>query len=315
VYNLRKLAKKINTNIPLKYDESMAVHCSFKVGGPADLYAAPHTPADLTELYSLCIGEGIPFFVLGDGANILISDAGFRGVVIDMKNMQGIHREGFLVSALAGTHLSQVSEEAANWGLAGLESFSSMPGSVGGSIWMNARCYGVSLSEVLEYADIVDEDLKEKRIKISREDFGYKRSPFQAIKGIILRGGFRLSKGNISMLKSTMAACRKDRERKGHFLYPSAGSVFKNNRAFGIPAGRIIDSLGLKGYRIGGAMVSEAHANIIVNMGNATAHDIWKLVKLIKERVKEAFGFVLEEEIIPIGEWAISDKKEAEHVG
>jgi UDP-N-acetylmuramate dehydrogenase len=259
--------------------------------------------AQLIRILSVCFDEAIPFFPLGEGANILVADRGIDGVVIDMSRIDGIEQKAGLVEAGAGTPLTRVTEYAAETGLAGLENFYSMPGSVGGSIWMNARCYGISLSEVIEYVDILDKDLKERRVRIRREDFGYKQSPFQESGDIILRGGFRLKRGDPSSLKAKMGEFKRDREKKGHFFYPSAGSVFKNDPAFGMPTGQLVDSLGLKGLALGDARVSEAHANIIVNCGSASARDVRSLIELVQSRVQEKYGFRLKEELLYVGRW------------
>jgi UDP-N-acetylmuramate dehydrogenase len=301
VHNLRKTGEKIN--IPLLPGEPMAEHCSFRVGGPAELFAAPRSAGDARKLFVLCREEGIPCFLLGEGANILVSDRGIRGVVMSTGNLRGIRRSGSTVECLAGTPMSEVSERAADWDLAGLETFYSMPGSVGGSIWINARCYEVSLSESLQYVDIVDASGEEIRVAVDEGEFSYKRSPFQSMEALILAGGFRLVPGDGSASRRRMGQLRRDREQKGHFLHPCAGSFFKNNRDFGMPTGKIIDALGLRGLRVGGAMVSEAHANIIVNTGDATADQIWRLAQEVKRRVRDAYGFVLEEEIIRVGDW------------
>jgi UDP-N-acetylmuramate dehydrogenase len=303
VLNLKKLTKKINIRSPLRFDEPMARHTSFKVGGPADLYISPRTQEDLTAVYSLCLKENIPHFLLGAGANILVSDRGIRGIVIDTHLLRGIGREETLLTAWAGTEMSRVSEVAAHMGLAGLESFFSMPGSVGGSIWINARCYESSLSDVLEFVEILDNDLEKKRTPTNKGEFGYKKSPFQNRELAILKGGFRLKDGSKRKLRRRMRQIRQDRGRKGHFLYPSAGSFFKNNRSFGMPSGKLIDSLGLKGQCVGGARVSDRHANIIVNTGSATASDILELSEIVRTRVADRYGYELEREIILVGEW------------
>ena len=295
--------KKINIRAPIMFDEPMAKHTSFRIGGPADLFVSPLTEGDLVQVLSQCFSRELPFFTLGEGANILVSDRGIDGIVIDMSRLNGIEVDGPSIRAMAGTPLSRVAETAAEIGLAGLETFYTMPGSVGGSVWMNARCYGVSLSEVLDFVDIVDIDLQPKRLRASGEQFDYKKSPFQSMKAVIVAAGFRLEPGNGPLLYSKMAEYNKDRQRKGHFLYPSAGSIFKNNPSLGMPSGKIIDSLNLRGFAYRGASISEAHANIIINTGSATGRDVKTLIDIVKERVKEAYGFALEEEILYVGRW------------
>ena len=315
MYNLRELEKKINIPSPILLKESMAKHTSFKIGGPADLYVCPRSTDELIRVLSVCIDEKIPFFPLGEGANILVSDEGIDGVVIDMCRLGSIEREGTLLEAGAGTPLSRVSERAAEEGLAGLETFYTMPGSVGGSIWMNARCYGISLSDVLAYVDILDNNLRQIRVKVRREEFEYKKSPFQNTGDIIVGGGFRLMRGDSHSLKTAMREFKRDREKKGHFHYPCAGSVFKNDPAFGMPSGKLVDSLGLRGYALGDANVSEAHANIVVNSGNATAGDVRNLIKLLQKQVKEKYGFLLKEEILYVGRWDEDEEENHERIG
>ena len=303
MYNIKKSLAKINIDAPLYFDEPMAGHTSFKIGGPADLYVAPRTEIELARIYSLCKTDGIPAFLLGDGANILVSDRGIAGVVIAMERFRGRSRDGNLMMAQAGLSMSRVAEQAANSGLSGLEAFYAMPGSVGGSIWMNARCYGTSVSDVLEFTDILGDDGRRRRIDVVRSSFAYKKSPFQDMHAIILQGGFRLEPAPAEDLSVKMAEYRSDREKKGHFLYPCAGSTFKNNRRFGMPTGKLIDSLGMKGLSYCGAKISDTHANIIINTGDATADDVKQLVDIVKNKVEQAYGFVLEEEILYIGRW------------
>jgi UDP-N-acetylmuramate dehydrogenase len=303
VYNIRKAFGKINIEAPLLFDEPMAEHTSFRVGGPADLYVEPRTPEEAVCIYAVCREERIPCFPLGEGANILVSDRGIDGVVLSTKTLRGIRRRGNALAVMAGTAMSRAAEKAAESGLAGLETFYSMPGSVGGSVWINARCYGVSVSDRLYSVEIVEAGPRRQSHRVDPSRFGYKKSPFQAMEALILKATFRLEPDGGNELRAKMEAYRADREAKGHFLYPCAGSVFKNDRAFGKPTGKIIDSLGLKGTRLGGAMVSEAHANIIVNTGSASAREIRDLARLVKGRVRAAYGYVLEEEIIPVGRW------------
>ncbi len=300
---LRELVKKINIEGSVRYRESLALHTTYRVGGPADLYVEPRSAEEARSLSLAARSLELPRFVLGGGANILVSDRGIRGLVLATGGLSDVVVEGDRVTAGAGAGMSAVSERAAQAGLAGLDFIYSMPGSVGGALWMNARCYGSSISEVLEWADILDENDQVARIPARAEDFAYKVSPFQRRNVVILRAGFRLRRDDPARIRARMEEHRADRERKGHFCGPSAGSVFKNNPAFGSPSGKIIDSLGLRGERIGGAKVSDLHANIIVNAGGATAEDIDRLTRHIARRVKAELGFELEREVIPVGEW------------
>jgi UDP-N-acetylmuramate dehydrogenase len=287
----------------LEEDELLAGHTSFRLGGPADLFAAPRTPEEVGRIVTLCARESVPCFVLGGGTNILVSDKGVRGVVIDLTLLGGLQAEGSLITALGGTPVSALSEFALSRGLAGMEFAYSLPGSVGGAVWMNARCYEREVSDVLEFVDYVDPDFGQRRLAMRRDEWDYKVSPFQGMRGVILRAGFRLAPGNPRQVEDRMQEHRQDREKKGHFLFPCAGSVFKNNRAFGAPTGVIVDSLGMKGRRIGGAQVATFHGNIIVNTGGATARDVLALIELVEDEVRRRLGFHLEREVLLVGEW------------
>ncbi|MBA7685997.1 UDP-N-acetylenolpyruvoylglucosamine reductase [subsurface metagenome] len=287
--------------------EPMNRHTSFQIGGPADLLIRPKDLDELSMVFVLLSQERIPYFILGAGANILVSDKGIRGAVIDMSELKGFaldnDGERHTLSAMAGTTVNEVCREALRLSLSGLEFLYSMPGSIGGSIWMNARCYGSSISEVLNWVEVLGEKGALRRIKPDSRSFGYKRSPFQGKKVLIYRGAFHLQPGESKDIGQKMIRFEQDRERKGHFLFPCAGSIFKNNRAFGDPTGKIIDSLGLKGYSIGAARISELQANIIVNTGNAKAAEVLELIKFIEEKVNSKLGFVLEREVLMVGEW------------
>ena len=285
-------------------DEPMSAHSSFRIGGPADLYVVPENAGEAAEVLRVCAQESVAWFLLGGGTNILVADPGIRGVVVDTSRLTGMRAEGSLVVAQGGTPVSGVAEFALAQGLSGMEFAYSLPGSVGGAVWMNARCYGAEMSEVLEYVDYLGPDLARHRYTMDRGDWGYKRSPFQGERRLILEAGFRLATGEHGGMQARMMSYRADRERKGHFLHPCAGSIFKNDRAFGAPTGQIIDSLGLKGTRIGGAQVAPFHGNIVINTGNARASEVRALIELVENEVRTRLGFELEREVILAGDWA-----------
>ena len=285
----------------------MSLHTSFRIGGPADVFVTPRSTEELAAAYKLLNEQEVPAFILGAGANILVADRGIRGAVIDMSGFQGCTLSqpghGGILEAWAGTPISDVSTHALDHGLSGLEFIYSMPGSVGGSVWMNARCYGRSISEVLSRVEVLNEEGTITDLEVDREQFSYKRSPFQHSRALILRASFSLTPGDRKQMEERMLSIKQDREEKGHFLHPCAGSIFKNNRAFGRPTGMLIDSLGLKGASIGDARVSKLHGNIIVNAGNARGEDVLELILLLETKVREAFGFELEREILLVGQW------------
>jgi len=305
----------------------MSRHTSFRIGGPADALVRPRTPEELGRLLPALQTEGIPWFVLGDGANILVSDRGIRGVVLDLTGLRGVQRaeprgQHAALEAWAGTPMSDVSEFAAGQALSGLEFIYSMPGSVGGSVWMNARCYERSVCEALREVQYLLPDGVRANLQVDEAQgdqsssgagqtgvsgqpaaWGYKLSPFQGRPWVILKAVFALSPADPQAVRAQMSRVREDRERKGHFLHPSAGSVFKNSRSFGAPTGKLIDSLGLKGRQMGGARISDLHGNIIVNMGGATARDVLALMRLVELRVEQAYGHRPEREILLVGDW------------
>ncbi len=287
-----------------KLDEPMAAHTSFRIGGPADLYVRPGSVDDLAQILRVCVRESIPFFLLGGGTNLLVSDRGIRGVVVDLCRLVGVAVDGAVLTARAGTPISDVSEAACERGLAGLEFAYSLPGSVGGAVWMNARCYGSEVSDVLERVEYLDLATMRPRAYEKRvEDWAYKRSPFQEPGKVVLSAAFRLRAGNPSEMRALMQSYRSDRERKGHFLHPCAGSIFKNDRAFGAPTGQLIDSLGMKGTRIGDAQIAPYHGNILINAGAARAADMRALIQQVEDEVRRRLGFQLEREVVLAGDW------------
>jgi UDP-N-acetylmuramate dehydrogenase len=324
-----------------RFDEPMAAHTTFKVGGPADLWIRPGS-GEFPEYAALLLGEarreGIPVFILGGGANLVVSDRGIRGIVLDTGGYAGFREPPSSSSFLEfrpGTAVDDAVEAAAAAGLSGLEFLAGMPGSIGGALWMNARCYERSVSGVLIEAEYLDlETGRRERLTASGcrsetgetlqpsqrrreapglpgslgslaliEGFGYKKSPFQDKNTLILGGRFAVHPRPVGEIRAEMAEHRRDREEKGHYRYPSAGSVFKNNRLFGMPTGKLIDNLGLRGLAVGDAQVAPWHGNIIINRGKASAGDIRNLVDLLITKVKDALGLDLETEVLFSGEW------------
>jgi len=292
-------------DLDIRYGEPMADHCTFKVGGPADCFLRPSgdgLPAFAAALLARARAEGVPLFILGGGANIVVADSGVRGIVLDMGGWIGKARHGEKrLRFRSGTSLDEAVEVAASAGLSGMEFLAGMPGSIGGAVWMNARCYGKEVSDLLDETEVIDFSRyvpEQFRLPTDPREFGYKRSPFQSRRMLILSALFRLESREIGSIRAEMDRYRRDREDKGHYNFPSAGSVFKNNPAFGKPTGKIIDELGLRGQRIGGAQVAPWHGNMIVNTGGATAADIHALTEELAAKVKSATGFDLEPEII-----------------
>ena len=313
---IRKFIEKINYEVQfsgeLRYDEPMSGHTTFKIGGNADAWVRPAKdifPDYAAKLLEAAGEEGIPVFILGGGANIVVSDSGLRGIALDTGAWQGMDSpiegedDGVLsVRLLSGSPVDGMADQLAAEGLSGIEFLAGMPGSVGGAIWMNARCYEKSVSDALVETEILDENCRKQVIPFRPEDFSYKKSPFQGRKALILSGRFAVRSKEPGEMQDEMAFYRRDRIDKGHYRFPSAGSAFKNNRDFGDPTGRIIDQLGLRGLSVGGAQVAPWHGNLIINTGGASGADIKLLMTEVARRVKEERGFELESEILFIGE-------------
>lgn len=303
--NVSKKLEKINIRGKINKDIPMNLHTTFKTGGKADFFAVPSCYDDIIVLLSFAKKHSIPVFTLGGGANILVSDNGIRGLVIDMCKISNFSFKNDICSVQAGFPISDLAKAAAEKHLGGLDFIYGMPGSVGGAVWMNARCYDVSISDILINVDYLDDSLEFKSLRgvDINKSFAYKCSPFQNSSNIILSASFKLEKCEKNTIWNKMENHKRDRECKGHYKYPSAGSVFKNNRAFGNPTGVIIDSLGMKGYSIGDAEIAEFHGNIIVNKGHARSADIRSIIDYTQHEVDKKLGLKLEPEIQFIGDW------------
>lgn len=306
---VREFLNKINIRGVVREKESMALHTSFQVGGPADLYVEPLAVEECIETIRLAQACSLPWIVLGAGSNVLVADSGIEGVVISTIEMCKIRLEELSLTAEAGAMVDTVVEESCREGLGGIEFLAGMPGSIGGAVWMNARCYGSEVSEVLSQVTYLDANLELQTLHVvpatgqDEKGFGYKKSPFQGKPWTILEATFQLTPRDPTELDEKIQQFRKDREKKGHYLAPSAGSVFKNDRTFGAPAGVILDRIGFKGFRIGDAEVSPLHANIILNRGAARARDIRTLIEHMQEAVQKVYGRTLEPEILFLGRW------------
>jgi UDP-N-acetylmuramate dehydrogenase len=293
---------------------------SFRLGGNAQYFLAPpaeHFVDCATAALQFASEKKLPFFVLGGGSNIVVSGAGVGGITLATAewvgcDVRGINREKRekrekVVRVHSGTPSNDVAKYALLQGLSGLEFLAGLPGSVGGAVLMNARCFEREIADCLCAVEYLDEAGNVQRMEAEPgkrlDGFSYKQSPFQGRRTVILAAEFAVSPGNKSEIEQQMHANITFRQEKGHFRAPSAGSVFKNNRAFGKPSGALIDAAGLKGEQYGGAQVAPWHVNFIINTGNATPEDVRTLVNIVKEKVKEKTGFDLETEIQFVGNW------------
>ncbi len=289
----------IKKNFPEIIKESFPLYkiSSFKIGGPADLAAFPRTKEELSSLLSLAKERNLRTLTAGHASNLLFDDAGFRGLVIFTTAMNGVKWGETSVQADAGVSLTALAWEAAKRGLSGLEFAYGIPGTVGGAVYMNAGAYGGEIANVLTESTYLAED-GFHTLSHAEHDFSYRKSIYQSNRHIILSADFTLRKGDESAVKGRCEELMCARKSKQPLEFPSAGSTFK--RPEGYFAGALIEQCGLKGYRIGGAEVSEKHAGFLINRGGATSHDVLSLIEYIQKTVLERFGVSLETEVIHI---------------
>lgn len=298
------LIKDIYNIIPIsriKKDECMKNHTSFKIGGPVDYMLFPETEEEIAQALYFCNSNSIPVFVFGLGSNILVSDKGIRGMVIKIGNqLNKVRVAGEIVYADSGIRLSELSRKIGVLGLSGLEFAEGIPGSLGGAVSMNAGAYGGQISDLIIQVEAISPEGIKKVFSKEELDFGYRKSVFQKNNYIITSVCLSLKNSDTDAIKAKIKEYRTQRKEKQPLEYPSAGSVFK--RPEGYYVGAIIEELGLKGFRIGGAAVSEKHAGFIVNLSCATADDVLKLINHIKEEVNKKYNVLLETEVKFVGE-------------
>ena len=297
-----KLAEDITKNFPkalVLTEEPMKGHTTFRIGGPADIYIEPDY-ASIIPLVQYLKEQDVPFMVIGNGSNLLVSDEGIDGVVISLgKNSDGITISGDTMVVEAGAMLSTVANAAADAGLTGLEFASGIPGSIGGAVYMNAGAYGGEIKDVIESVLVLTENLEKKVMTAEDLHMSYRHSSLMEEGGYVLSAVLKLSKGDKEEIKAKIADIREQRIAKQPLKFPSAGSTFK--RPEGYFAGKLIDDAGLRGYSVGGAQVSEKHCGFVVNKGDAKAADVLKLMKDVDSKVFEMFGVHLSPEVRIIG--------------
>lgn len=290
--------KKISPQ--LLENESMAKHTTFKIGGAAQMYVSVKSVSELSKLIKLANKEKVSFTVIGNGSNLLVSDNGICGLVIEIgKNMAGYERDGNIIKAEAGVLLKRLASEAAANSLSGLEEVSGVPGTLGGGIFMNAGAYGGEIKDTVKSVTYVDNNGDIHTISGSECGFGYRKSIFSEGGKYIVSAELELKNGNCDEIKAKMAEYTKRRREKQPLSFPSAGSTFK--RPEGYFAGTLIEQAGLKGYKSGGAMISDLHAGFVVNCGGATAADVLAVIEHAKKTVFDKFGVMLEPEVRILG--------------
>lgn len=287
-------------------DAVLAEYTSFKIGGKADVLVNPETPEEIGKCLKLVKTENIPFYIFGNGTNMLVSDEGFRGVIILIRDRQPElnfgeteNPEQVTVGVSAGCSLAKLANDAASHGLSGLEFAAGIPGSVGGAVVMNAGAYGGEIKDVLEFIDVMDEDGTILRLTNEQCRFRYRMSIIQEKNYIVLYASFILRKGDSEKIKSEIRELNERRREKQPLELPSAGSTFK--RPEGYFAGKLIEDAGLRGYSVGSARVSEKHCGFVVNGGDATAEQVYQLISDVIEKVYDKSGVVLEPEVRLLG--------------
>ena len=283
-------------------DEPMSRHTTFRVGGPADFFVTPKAKEEVRDVVRICKEAGMPYYIIGNGSNLLVSDAGYRGVIVQIyKEMNEVKVEGDLVKAQAGALLSGIAAKALGAELSGFEFASGIPGTIGGACVMNAGAYGGEIKDVLIDATVLTAEGELKTVTRDELDLSYRHSIVQEKGYIVLSARFRLTPKPKDEIKSYMAELRTKRVEKQPLEYPSAGSTFK--RPEGYFAGKLIMDAGLRGYSVGDAQVSQKHCGFVVNKGEATAADVLTLIKDVQETVLKQFGVKLEPEVKMIGEF------------
>lgn len=284
------------------FDEPMSSHTTFRIGGPAEVFAMPENYEQIGAVLKLCDQEQLPYFVLGNGSNLLVSDSGYGGVIIQMdRNMEEIRLEGNEIHACAGALLSSIAVAARNASLTGFEFAGGIPGTLGGAVVMNAGAYGGELKDVLKEAVVMDREGKIFTIPVEELEMGYRTSVIKTAGYLVLEAVIALEKGDPEKIRATMKDLSDRRTEKQPLDCPSAGSTFK--RPEGYFAGKLIMDSGLRGYRIGGAQVSEKHCGFVINAGGATAKDVRALMDHVIRTVQEKYGVTLEPEVKFLGDF------------
>lgn len=281
-------------------NENMKNHTSFKVGGPADIMIIPDNYEELQKTIKLCISEDVPYYIIGNGSNLLVKDGGIRGVVIKLTNLSWIRIDKDRLITGSGALISEVSKKALEASLTGFEFACGIPGCVGGAVAMNAGAYISEVSNVIESAIVIDENGEFKTLTREELELGYRISAVLKYGYTVLEATFKLEYGEFDKIKSKIDDLQKRRAEKQPLEYPSAGSTFK--RPEGYFAGKLIEDTGLKGASVGDAEVSKKHSGFIINKGNANARDILELISFVQSKVFDKYGVELHTEVRIIGE-------------
>lgn len=294
-----KLAKILDPR-DIEIDEPMKNHTSFKVGGPVDILVTPENFKQVVDVIGFCKEEEIPYYIIGNGSNLLVKDGGIRGVVIKLCKLDEIRVEGDRIIAESGVTLKNTSDLAMENCLTGFEFACGIPGSIGGAVAMNAGAYNGEIVNVIESAKIIDQDGNIRELDKEALELGYRMSSILKYGYTVLEVTLKLDKGDCSKIRDRVDDLNRRRNEKQPLEYASAGSTFK--RPEGYFAAKLIEDSGLKGISVGDAEVSKKHSGFIINKGNATAKDILDLISIVQKKVKEKFDVELLTEVRILGE-------------
>ena len=298
---LRNDLEQVLQQKQILFKEPLARHTTFRVGGPAELLLTP-SAKQLPEVMRILNKHRCPVTVIGNGSNLLVSDRGVQGVVVQLgKEMKEIRAEGESITAQAGALLSAVANRALEEGLTGFEFAAGIPGSLGGACVMNAGAYGGEMKDVIGEVTLLTPEGEVRAVPADQMEFGYRTSIAARTGAIVLGAGIQLQRGDKDEIRARMEELREKRVSKQPLEYPSAGSTFK--RPEGYFAGKLIQDAGLRGFAVGGAQVSEKHCGFVVNKGGAAAADVAELMRRVSDKVEEQFGVRLEPEVKRLGEF------------
>ena len=292
--------RQIITHGTFLENEPMSRHTTFGIGGPADYFVDVANAEEISQICRLARSREVPFFIVGNGSNLLVSDDGIRGVVIHLgKSFSEVERDGDIIRAQAGASLGKIARIALEASLTGFEFAAGIPGSFGGAVSMNAGAYGGEMKDVLADVDLLTPEGEIITLKAEDMDLSYRHSVVFEKDYIVLEARIRLQSGTEKDIREKMDQLARARKEKQPLEYPSAGSTFK--RPEGYYAGKLIQDAGLKGYTVGGAMVSDKHAGFVVNHGGATAEEVCFLIRQVQKKIMEKFGVHMEPEVRFLG--------------
>lgn len=294
-----KLLGEFYNEEDITVDSPMSEHIYFRVGGPADILVTPVNEEQVVNTLKLCREYNVPYFILGNGSNILVKDGGISGVVIKFNKLNKITTEGNCVTAQSGALLKDVSKAALENNLRGFEFACGIPGSIGGAVFMNAGAYDGEMAHVIKSARVIDENCNIKNLTKEELELGYRSSIVMKKGYVVIEATVELESGEYASIKDKIDDLTNRRESKQPLEYPSAGSTFK--RPEGYFAGKLIQDSGLKGFSIGGAAVSEKHSGFVINKGGATAKEVLDVIAHVQKTVKENFDVELHTEVRIIG--------------